>query len=293
MKLSNPLRRFTKRPPIVAIIPLHGVIGAASRFSRGLSDQSCGPLIEAAFGSKPAAVALSINSPGGSPVQSSLIAGRIRRLADKHEIPVLAFVEDAAASGGYWLACAADEIHADRASVVGSIGVIAASFGMTELIARYGVERRVHATGANKAFLDPFQPEDPEQIVRLHGLLGDLQTVFTDHVRARRGDKLREGEEPLFDGRVWTAPRAAELGIIDGIGAMAPVLEARFGDKVRTRVHSTRRGLLSRLGLRSGAGGAGLGLTGAGLTGAGIAADMAAGLIDAAEERALWARHGL
>jgi serine protease SohB len=279
MKIPARIKRLVTRPPAVAVIRLHGVIGASSRFSKGLSDQSCAPLIERAFASAPVAVALSINSPGGSPVQSSLIAGRIRRLADKKGIPVLAFVEDAAASGGYWLACAADEIFADRASVVGSIGVIAASFGLTDLIARYGVERRVHATGANKAFLDPFQPEDPAHVNRLHDLLADLQATFTDHVRASRGDRLAAESEPLFDGRVWAAGRAVELGLIDGIAALRPELESRFGEDVALKVFAPRRGLLARFG----GGGAG----------ADIAHEVAGGLIAAAEERALWARFGL
>jgi signal peptide peptidase SppA len=279
MKIPARIKRLVTRPPAVAVIRLHGVIGASSRFSKGLSDQSCAPLIERAFASAPVAVALSINSPGGSPVQSSLIAGRIRRLADKKGIPVLAFVEDAAASGGYWLACAADEIFADRASVVGSIGVIAASFGLTDLIARYWVERRVHATGANKAFLDPFQPEDPAHVNRLHDLLADLQATFTDHVRASRGDRLAAESEPLFDGRVWAAGRAVELGLIDGIAALRPELESRFGEDVALKVFAPRRGLLARFG----GGGAG----------ADIAHEVAGGLIAAAEERALWARFGL
>lgn len=277
MKLPAPIKRFVTRPPKVAVIRLHGVIGSAGRFNRGLSDQSLAPVIERAFAGNPKAIALSINSPGGSPVQSSLIAGRIRRLADKQGIPVLAFVEDAAASGGYWLACAADEIFADPASIVGSIGVIHASFGLQDLIARHGVQRRVHATGANKAFLDPFQPEDPAQINRLHDLLAELQGVFTDHVRARRGDRLDDAHEPLFDGRVWTAARATELGLIDGIAAMKPELERRFGEDVDTRDYAPRRGLLSRFGGGGGAAGAA----------------MAAGLIDIAEDRAMWARYGL
>ncbi|MFT4794424.1 MAG: serine protease SohB [Paracoccaceae bacterium] len=276
MKLPSVIKRFVTRPPKVAVIRLHGVIGSAGRFSRGLSDQSLAPVIERAFASGPVAVALSINSPGGSPVQSSLIAGRIRRLADQNNVPVVAFVEDAAASGGYWLACAADEIYGDPASIVGSIGVIHASFGLQDLIARHGVQRRVHATGDNKAFLDPFQPEDPAQVNRLYDLLAQLQGVFTDHVRTRRGVRLDEAHEPLFDGRVWTAARATELGIIDGIAAMRPELERRFGKDLSIREYAPRKGLLSRFG-------------GGGTAGAALAA----GMIDAAEERVMWSRFGL
>lgn len=277
MQMPAPLRRLTRRPPLVAVVRLSGVIGAAGRFSRGLSDQSVGPAIERAFAAKPAAVALAINSPGGSPVQSSLIARRIRRLAERKQIPVLVYLEDVAASGGYWLACAGDEIMADPATIAGSIGVIHASFGMQDLIARHGIERRVHATGANKAFMDPFQPREPEHVARLEAMLGELQEVFTAHVRARRAGKLREDAEPLFDGRVWTAAKAQALGLIDGIATLDEDLERRYGEKVRIRVFGPKRPLLPRLG-----GGA------AALAGA----DLAEGAAEALESRLLWSRYG-
>lgn len=280
--LPAKLRRLIKRPKTVSVLRLHGPIGASARFSRGLSDQSMGPAIERAFAGKPAAVALSINSPGGSPVQSSLIAGRIRRLSEEKGVPVYAYLEDVAASGGYWLACAADEIIADPASITGSIGVIHAGFGLHEFIARHGIEWRVHATGANKAFMDPFQPEDPAQAERLEAMLGDLQAVFTGHVRARRGDRLVEGEEELFDGRVWIASRAQALGLIDGIGAMKPDLMQRFGEDVRLRVHGPKKSLFGRFGGDAAAGDWAQDAAGA----------AAAGALEAAETRAMWARWG-
>jgi len=233
------------RRPTVAVIRLSGVISSGPR---GLNDATIGPVIERAFRKgKPAAVALAINSPGGSPVQSSLIAARIRRLSAERKVPVFAFVEDVAASGGYWLACAADEILADESSITGSIGVISSGFGAHVLLARQGVERRVHTSGRSKSMLDPFRPEDPEDVERLEGLLGDIHTAFINHVKSRRGAKLKP-EVPLFEGDIWLARRAAELGLIDGIGHLAPVMKQRFGDKTRFRRYGPKRGFFARLG---------------------------------------------
>ncbi len=235
-----------KSDPTVAVIRLQGVIAGGTRGT--LNDQALGAVIEKAFTrGKPVAVALEINSPGGSPVQSSLIGSRIRRLAEEKEIPVIAFVEDVAASGGYWLAAAADEIYADPSSVVGSIGVISASFGAHELLIRQGVERRVYTAGKSKSMLDPFSPEKPEDVARLKGLLQDIHTNFIDHVQTRRAGKLNTDAE-LFTGEVWLAKRAQELGLIDGIGHIKPMLKERFGDKVRTRRYGVRRPFLSRFG---------------------------------------------
>ncbi|MEP1964861.1 S49 family peptidase [Tateyamaria sp.] len=236
---------FMKSNPTVAVIRLQGMIAT----SRGaLSDQSLGPVIEKAFArGKPAAVALEINSPGGSPVQSALIGARIRRLADEKNIPVIAFVEDVAASGGYWLAVAADEIYGDLNSVVGSIGVISAGFGAHELLARQGVERRVYTAGKSKSMLDPFRPENPDDVERLKTLLNDIHTNFIDHVKARRGDKL-DAETDLFTGQVWLGQKAQALGLIDGIGHMKPVLKERFGEKVQLRRYGMRKPFLSRFG---------------------------------------------
>jgi len=236
---------FLKSDPTVAVIRLQGTIANSTR---GLDDPSLGPVIERAFArGKPVAVALEINSPGGSPVQSSLIAARIRRLAEEKKIPVFAFVEDVAASGGYWLACAADEIFVDRGSIVGSIGVISAGFGAHELIARYGVERRVHTAGRSKSMLDPFRPENPEDIARLEGWLAELHAFFIDHVTARRGSRLKSSED-LFTGQIWVGQRAVDQGLADGVGHLLPVLKDRFGDKVRLRRYGQRRSLFQRFG---------------------------------------------
>ncbi|WP_300037795.1 S49 family peptidase [uncultured Roseobacter sp.] len=237
---------FMKSDPEVAVVRLSGMISASGRGT--LNDASLAPLIDKAFSrGKPAAVALQINSPGGSPVQSSLIGARIRRMAEEKNVPVFAFVEDVAASGGYWLASAADEIFADDSSVVGSVGVISASFGAHELLARYGVERRVYTAGRSKSMLDPFRPEQPEDVERLKRLLEDIHTNFKEHVTRRRGARLAEGRD-LFTGEVWLGRSAVELGLIDGIGHMKPVLRDRFGDKVRFRSYGARKSLLSRLG---------------------------------------------
>ncbi|MCR8826060.1 S49 family peptidase [Pseudosulfitobacter koreensis] len=237
---------FMKSDPSVAVVRMQGVIAGGTRGT--LNDASLGPILEKAFSrGKPAAVALEISSPGGSPVQSSLIGARIRRLAEEKNIPVIAFVEDVAASGGYWLAAAADEIYADPSSVLGSIGVISAGFGLQDLIGRYGIERRVHTAGKSKSMNDPFRPETEEDVARLDRLLNDIHTNFIDHVTARRGGKLDSTEE-LFTGEVWLAKRAQELGLIDGIGHLKPMLKQRFGDKVRLRRYGVRRPFLSRFG---------------------------------------------
>jgi signal peptide peptidase SppA len=243
MSRWNPLK---KRPPMVAVIALGGMISAGPRGP--LSDEALAPVIEKAFRrGKPVAVALIINSPGGSPVQSSLIAARIRRLADEKHIPVYAFVEDVAASGGYWLACAADEILADEGSILGSIGVISAGFGAHVFLARQGIERRVYTAGESKSMLDPFRPESEEDVARLKGLLEDIHGTFIAYVKSRRGAALKTDEE-MFTGKVWLGRKAVERGLIDGIGHMVPVMKDRFGDTVRFRTYGKKRGLISRLG---------------------------------------------
>ena len=236
---------FMKADPRVAVIRLQGAISSGAR---GLNDASLGPVIEKAFASgKLAAVVLEINSPGGSPAQSSLIAARIRRLATEKKVPVFAFVEDVAASGGYWLATAADEIFIDRSSVVGSIGVISAGFGLSEAIYRYGVERRVYTAGTSKSMLDPFKAENPEDVARLKGWLADLHVFFIDHVKSRRGTKLKDSGD-LFTGDVWIGQKAVDIGLADAIGHMVPVCKQRFGDKVKFRRYGLRRSLFQRFG---------------------------------------------
>ena len=236
---------FMNSNPTVNVVRLQGAISNAGS---GLDDPSLASVIEKAFRkSKPVAVALQINCPGGSPVQSSLIAARIKRLSAEKDVPVFAFVEDVAASGGYWLACIADEIYADASSIVGSIGVISAGFGLTGVIEKVGVERRVHTAGTSKSMLDPFRPENEEDVARLRVLLGDIHDNFIAHIKARRGPKL-DTTKDLFTGEIWLARRAADLGLIDGIGHLKPKMKARFGDKVKFRRHEMRRPFLSRFG---------------------------------------------
>lgn len=260
---------FLDRAPVVSVLRLQGAIGAGP--SSGLSDQAMAPLIEKAFSrGKPKAVALVINSPGGSPVQSSLIAARIRRLADDKKVPVYAFVEDAAASGGYWIAAAADEIWADGGSIVGSIGVISAGFGAQVFLARQGVERRIHTAGNSKSMLDPFSEEKPEDVERLERILHHMHVLFINHVKDRRGDKLRTETEGLFEGEFWLGEQARDIGLIDGVGHIVPEMKRRFGKKVRFRRYEAKKGLLRRFG-------------------AGVVSDALGGI----EERSLWARYGL
>jgi signal peptide peptidase SppA len=266
---------FLKSRPTIPVIRLSGAIGGGSRFSPGLNDAALAPLIDRAFTrGKPVAVALVINSPGGSPVQSSLIAARIRRLADDKNIPVHAFVEDVAASGGYWLACAADKIWVDNSSIVGSIGVIFASFGFPELMARQGIERRVHTAGRSKSLADPFLPEKPEDIARLKALQEPIHQAFINHVKDRRGTRLAEGAD-LFNADVWVGQGAADVGLADGVAHLVPKLKDLYGDKLTLIPMGQKRGLLQRFGMAA--------------AGAEIAGAAMAGL----EERALWSRYGL
>lgn len=237
---------FLPRRPRVAVIRLQGTIATGARGA--LNDATLAPAIEKAFRKgKPDAVALAINSPGGSPVQASLIAARIRRLADENQVKVHAFVEDVAASGGYWLACAGDEIWADASSIVGSIGVIMASFGLDRFINEHGIERRVYTAGKHKSQLDPFLPENPEDVARIKALGSEIHRAFIAHVKARRGPRLAEGED-LFEGDFWSGQRAQELGLVDGLAHLVPKMKELYGEKVRFSVFGPRRGLLTRLG---------------------------------------------
>jgi len=262
MKLNLP---FLPKPPLVNVVRLTGSIGTGSR---ALSDAGLAPLIERAFAKgKPVAVALVINSPGGSPVQSSLIAARVRRLAAEKHLPVHAFVEDMAASGGYWLACAGDQIWVDPSSLVGSIGVIFASFGFPELMARQGIERRVVTAGRSKSFADPFLPQKPEDIDRLKAIQTPIHDAFIAHVKAMRGKRLAQAD--LFNAEIWVGQQAVDLGLADGIGHLVPKMKQIYGDKVRFAVHGQKRSLLSRFGL-----------------------NLAEDALQLIEERALWAQYG-
>lgn len=277
-------------PPIVPVVRLYGPIGPAGMGGRrSLSLAGVAGPLHKAFAMKEApAVALSINSPGGAPAQSALIAARIRELAAEKDKPVLAFVEDVAASGGYWLATAADEIFAQATSIVGSIGVISAGFGFQEAIGKLGIERRLHTSGENKGLLDPFRPEEEKDIAKLREVQGAIHAAFIQQVKDRRGSRLEKaGETDLFDGSFWTGDRGVELGLVDRLGTLSGVLKARYGEKVQMRVIGQRQGLLRLpLGLDSRVAG-GLG------DGEAVASALAAGGLAAAEDRALWQRYGL
>ena len=249
----------------------------------GLTLAALEPVIERAFKlPRLEAVALSVNSPGGSAAQSDLICRRIRDLAEEKEVPIFAFCEDVAASGGYWLACAADEIYARETSIVGSIGVISAGFGFPELLQRIGVERRLHTAGDKKSMLDPFLAEKPKDVTRLKGIQKELHGVFQDLVRERRGARLKGDDKTLFSGEFWTGAKAVELGLVDGIGELRQTLRARYGDKVALKpVEGARPWWRRRFGLAGRQ------------AGPPVPEDWVAGLLTAVEGRAQWSRFGL
>ncbi|MEE2745772.1 MAG: S49 family peptidase [Pseudomonadota bacterium] len=245
---------FRNPKPVVSVVRLSGVITDRSGIGRnGLSANGLTTVLESAFKlPRLKAVALSINSPGGSPVQSSLIGKRIRALAKEYNVPVIAFTEDVAASGGYWLACAADEIYADESSVIGSIGVISAGFGFQNAIEKIGIERRVYTAGKMKSTLDPFLPEKREDVERLRELQQDVFKTFTSMVRERRKNKLKASDEEIFNGAYWTGRRAMELGLVDGLGELTEVMRELYGDKVKFRPIEQRQGWLKqKIGLGS------------------------------------------
>jgi len=278
--------RWRAGAAIVPVVRLSGAIGMASPLRPSLTLAAIDKALARAFAiSGASAVALAINSPGGSPVQSHLIFRRIRQLADENELPVLAFVEDVAASGGYMLACAADEIFCDPSSIVGSIGVVSASFGFQEAIARLGIERRIYTAGARKAQLDPFLPQDEAEVAHLRAIQQEVHRHFIGLVRARRGERLQGEDAQLFSGEFWAGGQAVELGLADGLGDLREVLRARFGEDLRLPVIGAGGGLLTRLLRRGGVRGApDLALAGSG---------FGAGMVASLEERALWGRYGL
>ncbi|MGF6253497.1 S49 family peptidase [Ensifer sp. LBL] len=278
-------KRFRKEGVTIPVVRLHGAIMAGGgQFRPALNLATVAPLLEKAFAVKEApAVAISVNSPGGSPVQSRLIYQRIRDLALEKKKRVLIFVEDVAASGGYMIALAGDEIIADPTSIVGSIGVVSGGFGFPELLKKIGVERRVYTAGENKVMLDPFQPEKENDIAFLKNLQLDIHDTFIQMVKARRGQLLADDPD-IFSGLFWTGRRGLELGIIDGLGDLRGEVKKRYGDKARLELIQPVRSLFGRR--QSGA-------AVAGAIAAPLAASAAAGLAEAIEERALWARFGL
>lgn len=269
----------------IPVVRLQGAIMAGGgQFRQNLSLASTAGVIEKAFSFDAPVVAISINSPGGSPVQSRLIYKRIRDLAAEKNKSVLVFVEDVAASGGYMIALAGDEIIADPSSIVGSIGVVAGSFGFTDLIKKIGVERRVHTAGKNKVTNDPFQPEKPEDVERLKVLMEEMHGTFIDMVRERRAGKLADDPD-LFTGLFWSGKKGIELGLVDALGDMRAVLRDRYGPKTQLKLITAPRGLFGRRLSLFGAFGA--------LSPADMAGALVDGVVEAAKDRALWGRFGL
>src|SRR3981189_124098 len=285
--------RWRRDAAIVPVVRLSGVIGAVTPLRPGLTLAGIAKTLERAFATKHAkAVALVINSPGGSPVQSRQIYLRIRQLAGDKKLPVLVFVEDVAASGGYMIACAGDEIFCDPSSILGSIGVVGGSFGFQELIKKIGVERRLYTAGEHKAMLDPFLPEDREDVARLKAIQREIHAIFIALVRQSRGRRLKGSDDTLFSGEYWAGETSVSLGLADGIGDLRATLRARYGEKVVTPVLARASGLLGGLfGRRSpGAGSLSAGSMSAGVGGA--LAGLPDDLISALESRAIWAKFG-
>jgi signal peptide peptidase SppA len=277
--------RFRGDVPVVPVVRLSGVIGAVTPLRQGMTLAGVARLLERAFGVRGAkAVAIVVNSPGGSPVQSHQIHNRIRQLATEKKLPVLMFVEDVAASGGYMIACAGDEIFCDPSSIVGSIGVVGGSFGFQGLIEKLGIERRLYTSGKNKAMLDPFLPEKADDVARLKEIQHEIHMMFIDLVKKSRGAKIKGEEDDLFSGAYWTGQKSIDLGLSDAIGDLRSVLRARFGDKVKMPVVAPATGLLSGL----------VGRRSAGMQAAllDLPSTLPDELISSLETRAIWARYG-
>ena len=278
--------KFRRDAAVVPVVRLSGVIGAVTPLRPGLTLAGIAKTLERAFATKHAkAVALVINSPGGSPVQSRQIYLRIRQLAAEKKLPVLVFVEDVAASGGYMIACAGDEIFCDPSSILGSIGVVGGGFGFQDLIKRIGVERRLYTAGEHKAMLDPFLPEDPDDVARLKALQREIHAIFIALVKGSRGARLKGTEDVLFTGEYWAGEKSVSLGLADKIGDIRSTLRERYGEKVLTPVIAPASGMLAGLLGRQVAGGGCAGR----LDGIGGLPDD---LISALETRAIWAKFG-
>jgi signal peptide peptidase SppA len=277
--------RFTRRGPVLPVVKLHGTIGVGSPLRPGLNLDMVNSNLERAFSYRNVpAVLLSINSPGGSAVQSALIHNRVRQLAEQKNVKVISFCEDVAASGGYWLATAGDEIYADHASIVGSIGVLYAGFGFVEALNRLGVERRVHTAGESKMMLDPFQPQREDDVERLKAMQADIHEVFKTLVKTRREGRLKAEDSELFSGAFWSGGQALEIGLVDGLGSLHAVVKEKFGPDAVLKQVTRSAGWMRWLrfppqvaGSRSGH----------------LAAGLADELIETLDARALWQRFGL
>jgi serine protease SohB len=274
--------RFRSDLPLVPVVRLTGTIGFSTPLRPGITIAGVARLLDRAFAAKNAkAVVLIVNSPGGSPVQSHLVYQRIRQLAEEKKIPVIVFIEDVGASGGYMIACAGDEIVCDPSSIVGSIGVVGATFGLQKAIEKLGIERRIYTAGDRKVMLDPFLPENPDDVARLKAIQVDIHETFIALVRRRRAGKLTGPESALFSGEYWAGEEALRLGLVDALGDVRSFLRTRFGDKVRTPLIADRGWFGRRV-------------PGVGMRRFGALPDsLADDLVSAVETRAIWARFGL
>ncbi len=272
-------QKLLNKNPNIALINLSGVIGKGGKIESGINIDNTNPLLEKAFATKNLkAVAININSPGGSPVQSELIFQRIRELSLEKKIPVFTFAQDVAASGGYFILLAGDEIFAHNASIIGSIGVISAGFGFEELIKKIGVERRIYAQGKNKSILDPFSPENPESIAILKAAQKDCYESFRELVKTTRGEKLKRSDEELFNGAFWSGKTAKDIGLIDDVVDMRTLLKSKFGDKIKfINIETKKKGIIKEL-LSSKIN---------------FSSNLTTNLLDKIEERSSWNRFGL
>jgi signal peptide peptidase SppA len=277
--------RFTRRGPVLPVVKLHGTIGVGSPLRPGLNLDAVNSSLERAFSYRNVpAVLLSVNSPGGSAVQSALIHNRVRQLAEQKNVKVISFCEDVAASGGYWLATAGDEIYADHASIVGSIGVLYAGFGFVEALNRLGVERRVHTAGESKMMLDPFQPQREDDVERLKTMQADIHEVFKTLVKTRRAGRLKAEDAELFSGAFWSGGQALQIGLVDGLGSLHAVVKEKFGADAVLKQVTRSAGWMRWLRFPPQVAGARSGH---------LAAGLADELIETLEARALWQRFGL
>jgi signal peptide peptidase SppA len=277
--------RFTRRGPVLPVVKLHGTIGVGSPLRPGLNLDAVNSSLERAFSYRNVpAVLLSVNSPGGSAVQSALIHNRVRQLAEQKNVKVISFCEDVAASGGYWLATAGDEIYADHASIVGSIGVLYAGFGFVEALNRLGVERRVHTAGESKMMLDPFQPQREDDVERLKTMQADIHEVFKTLVKTRRAGRLKAEDAELFSGAFWSGGQALQIGLVDGLGSLHAVVKEKFGADAVLKQVTRSAGWMRWLRFPPQVAGAPSGH---------LAAGLADELIETLEARALWQRFGL
>jgi signal peptide peptidase SppA len=275
-KLKN---LICKKSANIAVVNLFGIIGKGSKLEGGINIENVDPLLQKAFETKNLkAIAINVNSPGGSPVQSELIYLRIRELSSEKKIPVFTFAQDVAASGGYFILLAGDEIFAHNSSIIGSIGVISAGFGFEELIKKIGVQRRIYAQGKNKSVLDPFSPENPESVEILKSAQRDVFESFKNLVRQNRKDKLKESDDYLFNGAFWSGTKAAEVGLVDKIGDMRSVMKDKFGDKIKfINIEPRKKGMIKELLASK----------------ISFGSDLASGLVETIEEKSFWNRFGL